>query len=215
MAQENVPSIPAPATGTTLSLWQVLNENVKTRAVCWDAKFQTAQELWDACMGYLKHVEDNPHHAPKLSTFEGQATVANEPRPRVPSLYGLYAYLGIHQKTWQRWKMPDTNTYRADLEPVMLTVEELIKDWKFSYGATGLANANLMARDLGLGEKVEMDQNLRTEKPVHIDERRIANLNHPDATVEQLDAYYAAGKQPPLYSQEQLDAGAQWIPYTE
>lgn len=215
MAQENVPSKPAPAKGDSQLLWEALDGKIKTRKVRPNMLFKSAEELWDACVEYFQHLKDNPHEAPKLSTFEGQATVANEPRPRVPSLWGLYAYLGIAQTTWFRWKDQKANEYRADLAPVMVAIEELIKDWKFSYGATGLANANLMARDLGIGEKVDLSQELTQKQAPTVPDSRIANLNHPDATPKQLDEYYAAGKQPPLFSQEQLDAGAQWIPFTE
>lgn len=216
MTNTPVASKPAPAAGESLHLWQALDKTIKTRKPNEGALYPEPIDLWNAAVEYFEHVKNNPVEAPKLSTFEGQASVAIEPRPRMPTLAGLYAWLGISKRTWRRWCDPKANEHREDLAPVMSAIRDVMFDWKFSSAAAGTANANLIARDLGLGEKVSMDQTVEEKKHKDaIDDNRVANQMHPDATPEDLDKYYAAGKQPPLYSQEQLDAGAQFIPYAD
>jgi len=198
-----------------MTLWDAIDKRIKTRRIRSDAKFQAADELWDECLEYFRYLADNPIHAPKMFTNDGVARVANEPRLRMPTFDGLYAYLGIAQRTWQRWADPEANEHRADLLPVMTAVSQIIFDVKFTAASAGTAHAALMIRDLELGDRLKVQHSGSDEADKDtIDDSRIANQMHPDATPEDLDSWFAAGKEPPMYSQEQLDVGTQWVgPY--
>ena len=54
-------------------------------------------------------------------------------------------------ETWRAWRKD-----RADLSEVIATAESAIFTQKFEAAATGLLNANLISRDLGLADRKEL-----------------------------------------------------------
>lgn len=213
MAQQQVESKPAPAAGSSANLWEACNTGRKTRP---DMRFQNAEELWDCAYQYFKWCEKNPILKEKLSTFEGTATTAAEPQPRMPTWLGFIAYTGLTRRTVEEWSKEGTNVYRSDLAPMIMHIKDIINDTKLVNGYAGTVNAMLVARDLELGDKIHMNQELHTlpnEEKRH--PNRVANIMHPDATPEYLDKWYAVGKEPPMFTQEQLDAGMELPPAPE
>lgn len=117
-------------------------------------KYQSAEQLLNACFGYFEWLENNPLMEAKLVTYEGVSTVEELPKMRSPTLAGLCLYLGIHRDTWGAWRRGDN---RKDLAGVVELIEQKMYDDKFTGAAAGLLNPSMVIRDLGLVEKQQVD----------------------------------------------------------
>jgi hypothetical protein len=108
-------------------------------------------DLWTDCCSYFEWLEENPLMEDKTFAYEG--AVSHEPvaRARVATLGGLCLHLGTSPQIWGKWRRE-----RDDLKPVIGLVEEAIRTQKFELAAANLANAGLIARDLGLAERQEV-----------------------------------------------------------
>lgn len=114
-------------------------------------KFETADQLADACWQYLEWVHDNPLYEDKLVTFQGAATHEPVAKMRAMTLGGLCLFIGVSFETWTEWRKS-----RPDFSEVMGAVELAIRQQKFEGAAADLLNANIIARDLGLADKAEL-----------------------------------------------------------
>lgn len=113
--------------------------------------FDTAQELWDACVTYFEWVEENPLWEDKLVTFQGVATHEPLQKARIMSIRGLCLHLGIVRETWYRWRRE-----REEFAVVIDAVESIIWTQKIELAAAELVNPGLVARDLGLADRSEV-----------------------------------------------------------
>lgn len=113
-------------------------------------KYESAEQLRDACHQYFAWVEDNPLQEAKAFAFQGVVTVANLPKMRAMTLQGLCLFIDVTRETWGEWKKS-----RPDLSDVQREAEEIIYSQKFAGAAADLLNANIIARDLGLADKTE------------------------------------------------------------
>ena len=71
-------------------------------------------------------------------------------QPLPYTLASLCLFLDITQKTWHEWAND-----RGDLSDVITRVSETIRDQKMVGAMVGSYNHNIVARDLGLVDKVE------------------------------------------------------------
>ena len=118
-----------------------------------DRLFASAELLWEACCEYFQWVEDNP--LIEMRPFAYQGVVIQEPVPkmRAMTIDGLCLYLDIDVRTWASWRSVD------DFIPVVTRAESVIRSQKFAGAAADLLNANIIARDLGLAEKKQVESN--------------------------------------------------------
>lgn len=198
MAEQVVRSQPAPAQGTSMSLYDAINGRIKARMPNTFATFQTAEELWEVFGEYLKFLENNPIEAVKMFTNDGTARTAVEPRPRMPTFDGLYAFLGVSKRTFQRWSDPTASEFREELVPVMEAMRSIIRDIKFTAASAGVAHAGLMMRDLELGDRMTINnEGLQTVSMRVVSDEPAIHV-HPD------DPDGSSGW---LFTQSQIDQG--------
>ena len=95
--------------------------------------FETAEDLWNACVEYFAWVEENPLYTTELVKYQGSAL-----------------FLDIDVTTWKAQAKRS-----KDFSTVVTRAEGIIYDQKFSGAAADLLNANIIARDLGLADKRE------------------------------------------------------------
>ena len=119
-----------------------------------DKKYKTPNQLWQGCIRYFEWVEDNPLMATETVKFQGEATLIEVPKMRAMTLAGLCLHLKIDPKTWASYRTDD------DYLPITTRVEEIIWEQKFSGAAAELLNPNIIARELGLAEKKEVNAEL-------------------------------------------------------
>jgi hypothetical protein len=114
-------------------------------------KFETADQLLDACLQYFEWNEDNPLYKDQLVTFQGSATHEPVAQMRAMTLHGLCMFIGVARSTWDEWR-----TSRPDFSDVLAQVEDAIFRQKFEGAAADLLNAGIIARELGLADKKDV-----------------------------------------------------------
>lgn len=112
-------------------------------------KFSSPDVLWDACCEYFDWVAENPLIEDKVSFFQGVATHEPMHKMQAMTLQGLCIFLDIERVTWRDYSS------KQDFSSVTTRVEEIIYHQKFTGAAADLLNPNIIARDLGLAEKVQ------------------------------------------------------------
>ena len=111
-------------------------------------KFDGPDKLWAACCEYFAWNEANPLWEAKAFAYQGDVTIEKLPKMRAMTLGGLCMFLDVTQGTWGDWREA-----RADLLPVIMRAEEIIRRQKFEGASAELLNPNIIARDLGLADK--------------------------------------------------------------
>lgn len=115
-----------------------------------DKLFKTPDLLRDACFEYFQWCNDNPLQEDKLVIFQGVATHEPVAKLRAFTIGGLCIFLGISTETWKHYR---------DVEDFVLVTreaEEIIREQKFTGAAAELLNSNIIARDLGLRDGVDV-----------------------------------------------------------
>lgn len=111
------------------------------------------EEIWDASIEYFKWAESNPLYEAKVFNGQRGLTHTAVPKMRAFTIEGLCMFLGISRDTWNEW---GRNPVHSDLADAVRSVNDIIREQKFSGAAVDLLNAGLIARDLGLSEKQEV-----------------------------------------------------------
>jgi hypothetical protein len=113
--------------------------------------FKDPEHLWTACLEYFQWVEDNPLQEEKAFSFQGAVHYASIKKMRAMTIGGMCIFLDICEKTWANYRN------NKDFLQVVMKVERVIKDQKFSGASADLLNANIIARDLGLKDMTSID----------------------------------------------------------
>lgn len=114
-------------------------------------KFETPDALWAACVEYFEWVSANPMQESKLVSFQGVSKLETLPKMRAMTLNALCVFLNIRRATWGDWR-----NAREDLADVIERVEAVIFTQKLEGAAADLLNGNIIARELGLADKQEV-----------------------------------------------------------
>jgi len=136
-------AIASPASGFQPGhqLWKLRATNGGPR------KYETPEELIEACCQYFQWVEDNPFRHAIQCSYEGLFTHDFEEKPRPMTKKALYVHLGISHTTWASYSEEG-----HVLAEVCDWVDNVIYTQKFEGAATGFFNANIISRDLQLND---------------------------------------------------------------
>ena len=124
-----------------------------------DKIFSTPEILWEAACEYFEWVKDNP-----LYTYEviksGQEAGRLLPIPlmRAMTIEGLCIFLDVGVSTFDDYSRGEV--YK-DFSEVTKRIRDIIRTQKFEGASAGMLNANIIARDLGLSDKQELDANIK------------------------------------------------------
>jgi hypothetical protein len=113
--------------------------------------FKNADELWKTCVEYFEWVEANPLKEEKATQYQGVFVKDTVNRMRAMTIGGLCIFLDISEDTWSNYRD------KEDFLGVTKKVEGIIRDQKFSGAAADLLNPNIIARDLGLRDKQDVE----------------------------------------------------------
>ena len=116
--------------------------------------FESPEEFQEACYSYFDWVDENPLWEMKVFGTGLQAKVQH---PRAMTLHGLTAHIGIGRRTWDDYRARD------GFKEICELAEGIMFDQKFAGAAAGLFNGNIIARDLGLSDRSEVDTNMVIE----------------------------------------------------
>lgn len=131
--------------------------------------FESAEQLWDACVEYFVWTEDHPLWEMKSYMYQGVPVQDQVPKMRAMTIGGLCLFLDIDQSTWFDYAK------RQGFTKVTRDVEEVIRNQKFAGAAADLLNANIIARDLGLKDSTSAEHIVKIEELTDEElDRRIA-----------------------------------------
>lgn len=116
-----------------------------------DPIFKDADQMMEDCCSYFEWVEENPLQEARAVSFQGVTEIEYIPKMRAMTIGGLCVYLGIGMSTWDDYRKKD------GFSGVVGDIEEIIRDQKFTGAAADMLNANIIARDLGLRDKKDID----------------------------------------------------------
>lgn len=115
--------------------------------------FQWPHELLTELVNFFNWIHDNPLQEAKLTSFQGSSAIENIPRMRAVTQQSMWLYCGISRAKWGKYRLGN------DLEgfqEVVEWAEDMMHTINFEGGASGLLNAMLVARQLGLAERTEL-----------------------------------------------------------
>lgn len=120
-----------------------------------DKLFATPQLLWDAAVEYFEYCENNPLKEEKVFNYQGEIVRADIAKMRAMTLSGLCFYLKCNEAYFRTFKaqLPKDE---QEFNTVISEIESVIYNQKFQGAAADLLNANIIARDLGLADKQEV-----------------------------------------------------------
>jgi hypothetical protein len=111
--------------------------------------FETQEELWEACCEYFDWVTGNPLEEEKVFHASGEITRAKIKKMRAMTISGLCLFLDISDECWANYRK------RKDFIGIVGHVEKVIYNQKFAGAAAELFNPSIIARELGLSDKVD------------------------------------------------------------
>lgn len=113
--------------------------------------FSRPEDIWAAACEYFEWVETTPLLEQKVFNGKDGIVKTEVTKMRAMTLDGLCIFLDIGKSTWEDYRKRD------DFSGVCARVEAVIRSQKFAGAAADLLNASIIARDLGLSEKVDAD----------------------------------------------------------
>jgi hypothetical protein len=113
--------------------------------------FDTAEEMYAACVKYFEYVAENPLVENKVFQFQGAPIPATINKPRAMTLVAMCTFLGCSRDAWENYRKREGFAETCEL------VDNIIYTQKFELAAADLLNVNLIARDLGLRDRSEID----------------------------------------------------------
>ena len=116
-----------------------------------DKKYPTPKDLLDACNEYFQWVQDNPLMEAQVVKYKDYAELMQVPKMRPLTIQGLCNYIDLSVEGWRLYKA------RKDYVEITTRVEQIIYNNKFEGAASGFLNPNIIARDLGLQDKKELE----------------------------------------------------------
>lgn len=139
-----------------------------------DKLFETPALLWEAACEYFEWCDNNPFYEAEqikqvgkgyIDEQSGQYVEPNRivelPKMRPYTIQGLCLYLDCNTKYFNDFedalKQKDDQQSK-DFSEIVTRIRDVIYNQKFSGAAAGFLNANIIARDLGLADKKEIDQ---------------------------------------------------------
>lgn len=120
-----------------------------------DKLFTSPELLWEAACEYFEWCEENPLIE---VDFKGKdADRVELPKMRAFTIHGLCLYLDCNTKYFNDFKSEEGH---EDFSEVITRVMDIIYNQKFTGAAAGFLNPNIIARDLGLSDKQQVNQTL-------------------------------------------------------
>ena len=116
-----------------------------------DKIFATPEIMKEACYEYFQHQSEQTWN--KIDYKGKEVERVEIPTPSPFTLTGMCLYLGVNTKYFTEFEKDCSK----DFSEVITHVREIIYTQKFEGAAVGAYNGNIIARDLGLADKKEVD----------------------------------------------------------
>jgi hypothetical protein len=122
-----------------------------------DKIFANADLMWEAACEYFQWVEDNP--LSEAIVYQGELSEKEKPLMRAMTISGMCIQWDTDQEYLSHFEnnLDLDKPESKDFLRVIKKIREVIKTQKFEGASAGLLNPNIIARDLGLADKVSND----------------------------------------------------------
>jgi len=120
----------------------------------------------DACFQYYEHVAVTPLWSNKPMVEDKVIRDVPVAHMRIMTIEGCARYIGMTHETWTKYKK------KEGFSEVVKEAEDIIREYKLGGAASGLLNANIIARDIQLRDNVSIE----TEVVVMTQEDRLNKL---------------------------------------
>ncbi len=124
-----------------------------------DKLFASPELLLESAFEYFEWCDENPWIALKTSSSEKGIFTEEKPTQRPYSKMGWYVYIGCSDSWLKEFK----KTATEDFLLVIKEIENIIDTNQWEGASVGAFNANIIARTLGLKERVD---NTTDDKPI-------------------------------------------------
>lgn len=126
-----------------------------------DKLFASAELLWEAACEYFQWVNENPLKEEITYHYQGKIIRGEVDKKRPYTYDALCLYLGCATSYIRNFKLELAKSAdskeKDDFTAVIEQISQTIYTQKFEGAASGFFNANIIARDLGLKDKTEID----------------------------------------------------------
>lgn len=112
--------------------------------------FATPELLWEAACEYFEWCDNNPW---KMSVVT-KGGIVELPKTRPYTVTGLCLYLDACESYWRTFRREN----HEDFLPIVTRIDKIIETQQFTGAAVGEYNANIIARKLGIEDKVSIKQ---------------------------------------------------------
>lgn len=130
-----------------------------------DKLFATPDLLFEAASEYFEWCDSNP--LIEIDYKGKDATKVELPRMRPYTMQGLCLYLDCNLSYFNQFDSElkgKKDKLSKDFSTVVTRIREIIYNQKFSGAAAGFLNPNIIARDLGLADKKELEGNIEVKQ---------------------------------------------------
>lgn len=122
-----------------------------------DKIFESGEMIIQACDEYMECLEQNPLQE---HDFVGKdAREVNKDKKHVPTWAGFATFCNTHKQHFNQLKVDYKNEkdeIKKDIYIALMRVDDIFFHDKFSAASAGLANPNLIGKDLGLKDSVDV-----------------------------------------------------------
>lgn len=122
--------------------------------------FETPEQLWVAACEYFQWVENNPLLEEKIFHAQGIITKDTVTKMRAMTIRAMCFFIGLSRQGWQEY------SEKPDFSDIVKEIEDVIYSQKFEGAAADMLNANIIARELGLSDKVQNEHTGANGKPL-------------------------------------------------
>ena len=114
--------------------------------------FKNPKEIWELACDYFAYIDSNPF------VIKGSGNKIKEKKQRPYTIEGLCVHMNIVKTTWYKYKseLPEDDPQKALFEEICEYIDQIIYDQKFSGAAIGEFHHQIIARSIGLVEKVDI-----------------------------------------------------------
>ena len=130
--------------------------------------FETPEILWEECKLYFEECDKSPFIKTESTVGERGDSVKTSEHKIPYTWLGLCVFLSVCDL--------DAYKKREEFSGVIKVLDNIIRNQKFSGAAAGLFNSNIIARDLGLVEKKQVENKEEEIDLSNLDDEEILNL---------------------------------------
>nr|DAN89881.1 MAG TPA: Terminase small subunit [Caudoviricetes sp.] len=118
-----------------------------------DKLFATPELLWEAACEYFQWCDDNPWAVIKTKKKGNKKETESTPTQRPYTLRGLMVYCDASEAFWRKFKKSNHEGFLSVIE----RIESIIETQQLEGATVGAFNPNIIARQLGLVDKSEVN----------------------------------------------------------